>query len=124
MKKSRVISISFGLGGHVEMYAKEGDITSHLSGYDTPESWQPQEDSIYKDGTPVWNAREFFRTETGIDFAIKGPMLASETAATNANWPLSFQKLAPVDYLPYLKAADVDGLVKYGHIKDRAIVWD
>ena len=66
--------ITFGLGGHSEQHVPEKNSSSHLSGYAKPDTWKPNKDTIYPDGTPVFDHRELF--EKSPMLAIKAPMVS------------------------------------------------
>jgi len=82
MEKGTARLITFGLGGHsVELEYPEGSLspTSHLSGYDDPESFWRRlydgESDRYPDGCPVIDKRSILLEHPGLAFTSPMPKI-------------------------------------------------
>jgi len=126
-KPRKVSSIKFGNGGSSEIV--EDRFPTHVSGYYSPENWEPLAWLDYPDGIPVIDARDFYRTTEGIEFSISGPMLTNKASvkingSKQKNIPSYLQYVTIKKYIELMKKADVKNLVKYGHIENMSIVWE
>ena len=77
--KSKLIMLSFGLGGHRAEMAPTKNATGHISGYEDPDSFLRRLNSgelesaafdydTYPDGIPVLDGREAFRAKPELSF--------------------------------------------------------
>lgn len=66
MKSEKVALVSFGLGGHSEDYHREGG-SAHLSGYDKPDDWKPDEGVDYSTAVVI-DKRDILEINPGLAF--------------------------------------------------------
>lgn len=113
-KKEGVAVVGFGLGGHHEDYFCVGG-SSHLSGYDSPENWKPDEGVDYSKAVVI-DKREAVNADHSL--AYQSPLLgvgleiAVEKFETDLVCSIMFQEISRLNPMVAVCATIAEGVPK------------